>query len=98
MNLRVFKKDVEYFVGEFIDDCSIFITLNPGKSSDKMAALIGDAVELYNNLKDKANSKPEDKKPKAWYDGLRKDMFDKLDDLYASLSEIIAAANKEEKN
>lgn len=31
MNLRDFKKDVEYFVGEFVDDCSLFIALNPHK-------------------------------------------------------------------
>lgn len=24
MNLRVFKKDIEYFVAEFIDDCALF--------------------------------------------------------------------------
>ena len=28
MNLRVFKKDIEYFVGEFIDDCALFVALN----------------------------------------------------------------------
>ena len=30
MNLRVIKKDIEYFIGEFIDDCSLFVALNPG--------------------------------------------------------------------
>ena len=40
MNLRDFKKDVEYIVGEFVDDCSLFITLNPHKSSEKIAEII----------------------------------------------------------
>ena len=57
MTLRDFKKDVEYFVGEFVDDCSLFITLNPPNSTEKMAEVVSEAVDLYNDLKDKANAK-----------------------------------------
>ena len=57
MNLRDFKKDVEYFVGEFVDDCSLFIALNPHKDQDKVADVISEAVDLYNDLKDKAMRK-----------------------------------------
>ena len=49
MNLRDFKKDVEYFVGEFVDDCSLFIALNPHKDQDKVADVISEAVDLYND-------------------------------------------------
>ena len=48
MNLRVFKKDIEYFVAEFIDDCALFVALNPHKDSDEIAQIIDEAVELYN--------------------------------------------------
>ena len=50
MNLRVFKKDIEYFVAEFIDDCALFVALNPHKDADEIAQIIDEAVELYNNL------------------------------------------------
>ena len=49
MNLRVFKKDIEYFVAEFIDDCALFVALNPHKDSDEIAQIIDEAVELYND-------------------------------------------------
>ena len=65
MTLRDFKKDVEYFVGEFVDDCSLFITLNPHKSTEKMAEVVSEAVDLYNALKDKDNAKLEPKMRKA---------------------------------
>ena len=39
MNLRVFKKDIEYFVGEFIDDCALFVALNPHKDADEIHRL-----------------------------------------------------------
>ena len=92
MTLRDFKKDVEYFVGEFVDDCSLFITLNPHKSTEKMAEVVSEAVDLYNDLKDKANAKVEPKMRKAWFSGLRKEMFEKTDALYEKLSEMVKAA------
>ena len=54
MNLRVFKKDIEYFVAEFIDDCALFVALNPHKDADEIAQIIDEAVELYNDLKHRA--------------------------------------------
>ncbi len=90
MKLRDFKKDVEYFIGEFVDDCSLFITLNPHKSSDKMTEIISEAVDLYNDMKDRANAKVEAGKRKAWFAGLRKEMFEKVDALYEKLSAVVA--------
>ena len=95
MTLRDFKKDVEYFVGEFVDDCSLFITLNPHKSTEKMAEVVSEAVDLYNDLKDKANAKVEPKMRKAWFAGLRTEMFEKTDALYEKLSAIVAEKDGE---
>ena len=95
MTLRDFKKDVEYFVGEFVDDCSLFITLNPHKSTEKMAEVVSEAVDLYTDLKDKANAKVEPKMRKAWFAGLRKEMFEKTDALYEKLSAIVAEKDGE---
>ena len=88
MNLRVFKKDIEYFVGEFIDDCSLFVALNPGKDADEIAAIVDETVDLYNDLKNKANH-PEGAN-KAFYNNLRKEMFEKIDGLCEKLSSVIA--------
>ena len=89
MNLRVFKKDIEYFVGEFIDDCALFVALNPHKDADEIAQIIDEAVDLYNDLKQKA-AHPEGNK-KAYYTGLTKAMFEKLDELSEKLSTVVAA-------
>lgn len=93
MNLRDFKKDVDYFVGEFVDDCSLFVALNPSQASDEIAAVIEEAVDLYNDLKDKANVKVEGKRG-AYYAALRKEMFEKVDALYEKLSGIVASRKK----
>lgn len=88
MNLRVIKKDIEYFIGEFIDDCTLFVALNPSQDSEEIAKIIDEAVDLYNNLKDKVNH-PEGAK-KAFYNGIRKEMFEGIDALCEKLSAAIS--------
>ncbi|MBR1706914.1 MAG: hypothetical protein IJ721_09065 [Bacteroidales bacterium] len=84
MNLRDIKKDIEYVIGAFVDDCALFLTTNPGKNADEVADLIDGAVDLYNHLRDKVNH-PEGTK-RAFYDGVRKDLLAKTDALYDQLS------------
>ena len=96
MNLRDFKKEVEYFIGEFVDDCTLFIAINPHKSTDKMIDVQNAAIDLYNDMKDKANAKVEKKDRKNWFAGLRKEMYEKLDALYEQLSAIVSEKEGEE--
>ncbi|MDD6253801.1 MAG: hypothetical protein ACI3ZO_00525 [Candidatus Cryptobacteroides sp.] len=95
MTLRDFKKDVEYFVGEFVDDCTLFLNVNPDKDTVKIAEVLDDAVDLYNDMKDRANAKVEKAARKSWFAGLRKEMFERVDALYERLSEIVAGKNEE---
>ena len=90
MNLRVIKKDIEYFVGEFIDDCTLFAALHPGKNNDDLAKVIDEAVDLYNDLKDKVNHPAEGVKPSVHFAALRKEMFEKLDELCEKLSAVVS--------
>ena len=96
MNLRDFKKEVEYFIGEFVDDYTLFIAINPDKSTDKMVDVQNAAIDLYNDMKDKANAKVEKKDRKNWFAGLRKEMYEKLDALYEQLSAIVSEKDGEE--
>ena len=96
MNLRDFKKEVEYFIGEFVDDCTLFIAIDPHKSTDKMVDVQNAAIDLYNDMKDKANAKVEKKDRKNWFAGLRKEMYEKLDALYEQLSAIVSEKDGEE--
>ena len=94
MNLREIKKDIEYVMGAFVEDCYVFTVINPEASDERLAALYEEAVDLYNDLKDKANAKVEGNK-KAYFNGLRKEILEKTDDLYIKLSEIVKESNKE---
>lgn len=89
MNLREIKKDIEYYIGEFIDDCSLFITLNPVKGTEKVSPIIDEAVDLYNDLRYKVNHPAEGAK-KSYFSDIRKEMIDKLDTLSEKLSAAIS--------
>lgn len=85
MNLRDIKKDIEYVLGAFIEDCSVVALVNT-KTEKSASKLMEDAIDLYNELRDKANAKVEGSK-KAYYYALRKEILEKTDALYTKLSE-----------
>ena len=37
MNLRDIKKDIEYVIGAFVDDCALFLSVHPGKNADEVS-------------------------------------------------------------
>jgi hypothetical protein len=89
MNLRDIKKDIEYVIGAFVDDCALFLSTHPGKNADAIADLIDGAVDLYNELRDKLGQ-PEGNK-RAFYNGVRQQLLEKTDALYDKLSEAVKA-------
>lgn len=84
MNLRDIKKDIEYVIGAFVDDCTLFLNMNPGKNAEEIIGLIDEAVDLFNSLRDRV-SKPDGEK-KAHFVALRKELLEKVDALYDRLS------------
>ena len=95
MNLRDIKKDIEYVIGAFIDDCSLFSSVNSKADDEALGGLLDEAVDLFNDLKDKVNVKVEGAKG-AYYASIRKELLEKTDGLYAKLSEIVKKAGRTE--
>lgn len=85
MNLRDIKKDIQYVIGAFIDDCTLFLNINPGKNADEIANLIDKSVDLYNDLRDKVVAAPKEG-TKQHFQAVRKELLEKTDALYDELS------------
>lgn len=92
MNLRDIKKDIEYVLGAFLEDCSVVATSNAKVSESAVSELMEEAVGLYNELRDKVNAKAENKK--AYYTELRKEIVTRTDALYEKLSAAVKEAVK----
>ena len=84
MNLRDIKKDIEYVIGAFVDDCTLFLNVHPGKNADEITDLIDEAVDLFNALRDKVAAPEGDRK--AHFAAIRKELLEKVDGLYDRLS------------
>ena len=91
MNLRDIKKDIEYVLSAFVDDCYFLASCNPDISDDELSKLLDESIDLFNDLKDKVNAPAEGSK-KAYFNGLRKELLEKTDSLYDKLSEIVKAS------
>ncbi|MBP5373715.1 MAG: hypothetical protein J6Y31_02235 [Bacteroidales bacterium] len=85
MNLRDIKKDIEYVIGSFVDECTLFLNHTAGNGADKLADLIDKAVDLYNELREKVVAAPAEGK-KAYFTEVRKALLEKTDALYDELS------------
>ena len=94
MNLRDIKKDIEYVISAFIDDCYIFASMRPSASDDELSKLFDEAIDLYNDLRDRCAEKVEGSK-KAQFNAIRKDLVIKTDALYNKLSDVVKATAKE---
>ena len=44
MNLRDIKKDIEYVLSAFVDDCYFLATCNPSIPDDKLSGLLDEAI------------------------------------------------------
>ena len=87
MNLRDIKKDIQYVIGAFIDDCTLFLNMNPGsQNADEITGLIDKSVDLSNDLRDKVVKSAGAEKPKVCFDSIRKELLEKTDGLYDELS------------
>ena len=90
MNLRDIKKDIDYVLSAFIEDCTVCAAVNP-KSDDKViAGLMEDAIDLYNELRDKVGQ--VEGEPRKYYNGLRKEVLERTDALYEKLSAAVKKA------
>ena len=88
MNLRVIKKDINYFISDFIDDCMLFAMFHEEKGYEKVEALINEAVELGDELYVKVNHPEKGANLKSWYKQVGKDLVAGLDELCKKLSDL----------
>ena len=86
MNLRGIKKDIEYVLGAFIEDCSIVGTVNEKVDEGSLTGLVEEAVDLFNDLKDRVNARGM---KKADFTQIRQDLLIKTDELYEKLSKVV---------
>ena len=90
MNLRDIKKDIDYVLSAFIEDCTLVAAVNSKVTEEKASALMEEAVDLYNELRDKVNQ--AEGPARQYYHALRKEVLERTDALYEKLSAAVKKA------
>ena len=90
MNLRNIKTDIDYVLSAFIEDCTLVAAVNSKVTEDKASELMEEAVDLYNELRDKVNQ--VEGPARQYYNALRKEVLERTDALYEKLSAAVKKA------
>lgn len=88
--VRNLKRDIDYLVSEIISDCYTCLAIGHSEKTDEVFEVIAGAVEMRNNLFERANHPAEKNNRrlvKKHYAQLRLDMFMTVDALFVKLSE-----------
>ena len=95
MNLRDIKKDITYILGAFIEDCATAVQ-NPKVSEKAVSGLMNEALDLYDELREKIMVNKVEGSKKAYFNALRKEILERTDALYGKLSDAITKQNGED--
>jgi hypothetical protein len=92
-SVRGLKKEIDALIFEVISDCFVYSGLHPGDESDKVTAIVTDAVNLRNDLIARVNNPDGKDNPKivrTYYKSVNKDLVTGVDKLFTRLSSLTA--------
>lgn len=94
MNLRKFKKDIDSVIGAFQEDAFSVLQYNKKVDVDAVCDLIEKAVDLFNNIREKANGCAETGNIKPYFRKLVEEAVIGVEDLNRKLSELVSSAKE----
>jgi hypothetical protein len=72
-SIKDFKKEINYIFGEVIDEALFKKITKPEVEDDKIEAIIDEAVQAYDDFKEKINQGRQAENKKEYYKLLRKE-------------------------
>jgi len=72
-SVKNFKKDINYVLGDIIEECYVWELLNPKTDTKASEAIIDEAISSFDALIDKTNVKKIENK-KAHFKSLQKEL------------------------
>ena len=88
MSLRVLKKDIEFLVNDFIEDCVLYLELHPGKHDEEVRRIIFETIDFANDLFYRVNHFDKKSNVKEHFKAIKKKKKKGLDAFCDRLSEV----------
>ena len=86
-SIKNLKKDINYTLGDIIEECYVAQMLNPKNDAKKTEAIIDEAIEVFDVLIEKLNAKKVENK-KAHYKSIGVELETKANDLVAKINKL----------
>ena len=86
-SIKNLKKDINYTLGDIIEECYVAEMLNPKNDSKKTEAIIDEAIETFDVLIEKLNAKNIENK-KVHYKSIGVELEAKATDLIAKINKL----------
>lgn len=84
-SIKNLKKDINYTLGDIIEECYVWELLNPKEDTSKSEAIIDEAITTFDGLLDKVHAKNVENK-KAHFKALSAELEEKAKALVAKLN------------
>lgn len=85
-NVRDLKKDINYVLGDIIEEVYVWEYENTDKDTKKSEAIIDEAIAIFDELIAKVNTKTDN--PKAHFKSIKKELEDKGNTLLEKLKKL----------
>lgn len=84
-SVRNLKKDINYTLGDIIEECYVWELLNPKADTTNSQAIIDESIAVFDELIDKIYAKDVENK-RAHFKGISKELEAKAKDLVAKIN------------
>ncbi|MGV6846314.1 MAG: hypothetical protein ACWA42_09345, partial [Lutibacter sp.] len=86
-SIRNLKKDINYVLGDIIEECYSWELLNPKADNKKSEAIIDEAIATFDALIDKVNERKVDSKKKH-FSAIEKELAEKAQKLIDKVNKL----------
>jgi len=86
-SIKNLKKDINYVLGDIIEECYTWESLNPKASTKAAEAIIDEAIEAFDVLIEKVNSKDIENK-KSHYNNINLELEKKANKLIKKINKL----------
>ena len=86
-SIKNLKKDINYTLGDLIEECYVYQLLNPKADSKASEAIIDEAIVIFDSLIEKLNAKGVENK-KAHFKAINAELETKATELVAKINSL----------
>lgn len=84
-SIKNLKKDINYTLGDLIEECYVWELLNPNSETTKSQAIIDETIEVFDGLLDRVHQKNIENR-KAHFNAINQDLEAKAKEIVGKIN------------